>query len=343
MDISAEIAAVQAASQGSELRQPLIDALNKLNNGSLPAVTASDTGKILKVGANGWEVGEKSGYIPAPTATKQITENGTYDVTNYADAVVNVSGSGGGSKNILGGTTDPTSADGVNGDIYIKYTDYDSGSSAPNGYTVLEFIGVDTAGAYIDTGVANTSDSYFEVDCNWTSAPTNNNGIFGAQTSYEYVVNAWQGRAFVAAGVQATISTPLTRHKLKADATAIYIDDVSAGVVPNWNNATGRNYYILANNYSGGVLKSSNARVYSVKIWNGSTLVRSFIPVKRNSDNVLGMYDTVNDVFYINAGTGTFIAGNELSGTPIDEAYLKVNGSWINLEDGEWSDVNTGS
>ena len=90
MDISAEVAAIQAASQGSELRQPLVGALNKLNSGSLPAVTASDVGKILKVGANGWEVGEKSGYIPAPTGTKQITENGTEDVTQYASVVVNV-------------------------------------------------------------------------------------------------------------------------------------------------------------------------------------------------------------------------------------------------------------
>ena len=95
MDISVEVAAIQAASQGSELRQPLVGALNKLNSGSLPAVTVSDVGKILKVGANGWEVGEKSGYMPVPTTTKQITENGTYDVTDYSSAQVYVSGGGG--------------------------------------------------------------------------------------------------------------------------------------------------------------------------------------------------------------------------------------------------------
>lgn len=103
MDISAEIAAIQAASQGSELRQPLVGALNKLNTGSLPAVTASDAGKILKVGANGWEVGEKSGYMPVPTATKQITENGTYDVMDFSSAIVGVSGGGGGSGSALSG------------------------------------------------------------------------------------------------------------------------------------------------------------------------------------------------------------------------------------------------
>lgn len=108
MDISTEITAIQAASEGSELRQPLVDALNKLNSGALPAVTVSDAGKILKVGANGWEVGEKSGYMPVPTATKQITENDTYDVLNYSQVQVYVS-SGGGStlitKHILANGT----------------------------------------------------------------------------------------------------------------------------------------------------------------------------------------------------------------------------------------------
>jgi len=112
MDISAEVAAIQAASQGSELRQPLVGALNKLNSGSLPAVTVSDVGKILKVGANGWELGEKSGYMPVPTDEKQITDNGIYDVTNYASANVHISGGGSAvlvPKTITqNGTYDPT-------------------------------------------------------------------------------------------------------------------------------------------------------------------------------------------------------------------------------------------
>jgi len=132
MDISAEIAAIQAASQGSELRQPLVGALNKLNSGSLPAVTASDAGKILKVGANGWEVGEKSGYMPVPTATKQITENGIYDVIDFASAQVHVSG--GGSSTLIpktitqNGTYDPAddNADGysaVDVNVYQEIND----------------------------------------------------------------------------------------------------------------------------------------------------------------------------------------------------------------------------
>jgi hypothetical protein len=59
-------------------------------------------------------------------------------------------------------------------------------------------------------------------------------------------------------------------------------------------------------------------------ITNNGTTKLSLIPVKRNSDNVLGMYDTVTGNFLINSGTGSFTAGNVAS----DETYINfVNNS----------------
>lgn len=54
-------------------------------------------------------------------------------------------------------------------------------------------------------------------------------------------------------------------------------------------------------------------RLYSCKIWKtiayeGTPLVRDFIPCK-NASGEVGLWDDVNSVFYGNAGTGTFIAG----------------------------------
>lgn len=54
-------------------------------------------------------------------------------------------------------------------------------------------------------------------------------------------------------------------------------------------------------------------RLYSCKIWKAVTyegvpLVRDFIPCK-NASGEVGLWDDVNSVFYGNAGTGTFIAG----------------------------------
>lgn len=90
-----------------------------------------------------------------PTGTKNITQNGTHDVTQYASAnvnvqpnlqsktvtengtvtpdqgydglsavVVNVSGGGGGTSGILAGTSAPTAAEGSEGDVYLQYTDF---------------------------------------------------------------------------------------------------------------------------------------------------------------------------------------------------------------------------
>ena len=51
-------------------------------------------------------------------------------------------------------------------------------------------------------------------------------------------------------------------------------------------------------------------KMYSTKIYNNNTLIRDFIPCFRNSDNEVGMYDIINNIFYTNQGTGAFTYGN---------------------------------
>ena len=59
--------------------------------------------------------------------------------------------------------------------------------------------------------------------------------------------------------------------------------------------------------------KISSARIYSLKLWDGGTtdeyLKLDLVPVRRNSDNVLGFYNRVNDEFYPNVGKGNFSSG----------------------------------
>jgi hypothetical protein len=59
-------------------------------------------------------------------------------------------------------------------------------------------------------------------------------------------------------------------------------------------------------------------RLYRGKIYdNTNHLMRDFIPARRKSDNVLGLYDIITNTFYINSGTGTFVAGPNLSNEKI--------------------------
>ena len=56
----------------------------------------------------------------------------------------------------------------------------------------------------------------------------------------------------------------------------------------------------------------SKVRMYSAKAWFNGALIRELYPCYRKSDNVIGMYDIVNDVFYTNSGSGTFTKGGNV-------------------------------
>jgi hypothetical protein len=57
----------------------------------------------------------------------------------------------------------------------------------------------------------------------------------------------------------------------------------------------------------------AKVRIWYTEIIQNNGLVCRLLPAKRNSDNVLGMYDTVSGNFFTNAGSGDFIAGPELN------------------------------
>ena len=61
---------------------------------------------------------------------------------------------------------------------------------------------------------------------------------------------------------------------------------------------------------AGDASQKAYMRLYYLKLYDNNVLVRDFIPCYRNSDNVLGLYDLVNGVFYTNAGSGTFTYGS---------------------------------
>ncbi len=56
--------------------------------------------------------------------------------------------------------------------------------------------------------------------------------------------------------------------------------------------------------------------IYYLKITEGSSIVRDFVPAQRNSDGVLGMYDLASNTFFTNQGSGTFVAG------PVLDVYI---------------------
>ena len=69
----------------------------------------------------------------------------------------------------------------------------------------------------------------------------------------------------------------------------------------------------------------SRISILATSVYDNNILVRNFIPCK-NSNNVIGMYDLANGVFYANAGTGTFTAGDASLPTPENLISIKNTG-----------------
>jgi hypothetical protein len=64
-------------------------------------------------------------------------------------------------------------------------------------------------------------------------------------------------------------------------------------------------------------LYNSKGRIYYVKIYvDSENLSFNGIPARRDSDGELGLYDTVTNTFFTNAGSGEFIAGPVASYLP---------------------------
>ena len=244
------------------------------------------------------------------------------------------------SVNILKGKSDPTSPEGNDGQIYLKWVDYE------NDYTIKEYLEA-SGNQSIDTNVNIDPTSYFELKGAFTTNQTNNN-IYGLGFSYkESNVLVASNKIYnqIGGSPNVNITYDTNEHIFKADASALYIDSTQTAN-PNWNNVpAGQRIRLFATAY-GGIFDSSRisyAKIYYCKMYKEDNLIRHFIPAERNSDNVLGMLDIVNGVFYTNSGSGSFTAGpttTPISGSPVIETYAKVNGVWQNLIGTNINDIN---
>ena len=82
-------------------------------------------------------------------------------------------------------------------------------------------------------------------------------------------------------------------------------------VIKGDNLASPADCYLFGLNNNGTFAQAgSGCRIYYAKFWTREgELIRDLVPCKRKSDNVLGMYDKIDRIFFTNAGSGTFTAG----------------------------------
>ena len=62
----------------------------------------------------------------------------------------------------------------------------------------------------------------------------------------------------------------------------------------------------------------------SSQIYDNGTIVRNYIPCQTTSGEI-GLWDSLNKMFYRNAGTGTFTAGPAVASPSI---FVNIDGIW---------------
>lgn len=186
----------------------------------------------------------------------------------------------------------------------------------PSGYTELEYI-QSSGTQYIDTGFKPNQDTRVVTKFDMMQTDTTWRKLWGSGSgSYNLDFALWNsGTTKLQSyyGTKTNNAVPITDMSLNVDANKNIWKYSGETITFDKNNFTcAYSMYIFNVNkdnspaYLPGMMK-----LYLFKIYDNDVLVRDFIPCK-NPSGTIGLYDSVNNQFYQNAGSGTFIAGPEI-------------------------------
>lgn len=206
-------------------------------------------------------------------------------------------------------------------------------------YTPVEYLynydGSDRA--FIDTGVFPNANMHCIVDFQWGATNTSGGviggwdgnagmlfGVNGSKFQFAFGTNTWAG---------STVARDLTRH-------TVYMNDENGDArLDSTILASHSNVVSLTNTHKSIWLFGSNGgaqrgyvKIYSCKIYDGTTLVRDFIPVK--DENGVGcMYDRANGKFYYSCNSASFACGSETGPQVEHEVARNINNMYIGVKE----------
>lgn len=170
---------------------------------------------------------------------------------------------------------------------------------------------------YIDTGVIGKTGLHIVAEMGYTAPPK---GFFGCRYgNTRFFVTLWPSPYFDF-GYGGDLRTGIAAESRKIynidfdTSTSLKRFGIDGSYVTSTaHHDTPHPIYIFCYNKDRVATSFSNLIFKSMTITdeNGDK-IRDFVPCYRKSDNVAGLYDLVNGVFYTNAGSGTFIKGEDV-------------------------------
>lgn len=229
---------------------------------------------------------------------------------------------------------------------YVKKT--------PAGYKDLEYIEANKA-QYIDTGYELFTHAEFEINMDYypSDVTYNYNNIFG-YTGDADKIESWvnSGRECYlrynnvkSSKIVVTATRQIYNYKRVGTTVTMAVGSSVKSITASTQSGATGNCLLLTD---GGKSTYGAGNLYSAKLYADGTLVRDYIPALRTSDNVAGLYDLVNNVFYPSASSTAFVAGTILTnmleitpdlGDPHKELVKIVYGGKVMVVD-NWAEAS---
>lgn len=209
-------------------------------------------------------------------------------------------------------------------------------SRLPEEYQQVEYI-ESTGQETLSTEYIDKPDTRIELDFIYTSIYKVNTEMayIGANAGNLLTISA-DGYMSVAGNSSTDIpAIPNTRYNviLNRDASGLRTGVINGVEKTGTRNTSAINKFFLVG--LGGSTSSSKicGKIYSCKIYYQDKLERDMVPCYRISDNKIGMYDLVNNVFYVNTGEGELLKGNAVPNTETPMEIESVGDKTKNLLD----------
>ena len=202
----------------------------------------------------------------------------------------------------------------------IKYNSNDGiDHILPKEYLPVEYIEANGT-QWIDTGLKMNGDYTIYMD---GYIPEGKSGVLvnGYQSNSErqgvtFYANSnkygfyWYGQGYTTNETLTSVGINLkNRFQVTQDKNGITLNQHHLNVTDTYSGSSGTsntNIYIFNTDADSSYKYGA---IYHAKIYDGSREIRNFIPSYRKEDKVIGLYDTIEGIFYENAGTGTFLRG----------------------------------
>lgn len=223
-----------------------------------------------------------------------------------------------------------------------------SNTKVPFGYQELEYI-ESSGSSYFNTGYKFNPEI---DDCKviFKGNDTENNGMIfadsGGKYFWIYYYRAGSRIALYASNGSAQqsvdyIAQDLNKHIVEYKDKTFYIDGVNKGSLTNTYSEDTNTIWLFS---YGGSSYPFKGRIYYTEIRRNNKFQKIYIPAKRLSDSAIGMYELINNEFFVSASS-TFIAGPAIGTSSIiyDASGFNNNGYIYQYDDTSIISIDTNS